>query len=66
MGYGSTNSWVGKQDAALPDILHQDHGSGLFSEIQELKKENQKLKDKVAELEAENKDLRSYIDALKS
>lgn len=66
MGYDRAPSWVYKREMAYHDMAHQSQESSLLSEIQELKKENEQLKDKIAELEAENKDLRSYIDALKS
>jgi cell division protein FtsB len=51
---------------AIRDMSHESQESSLSSEISELKKENEALKLRIKQLEDENKDLRNYIDALKS
>jgi len=66
MGYSGAPSWVYKREMAYHDMAHYDTESRLSSEINDLKKENEALKAKIKEIEAENQDLRKYIDYLKS
>lgn len=66
MGYGGTPSWRIREENAYREMAHESHESNLWSEITQLKKENEELKAKIKQLEQENKDLRGYIDYLKS
>jgi cell division protein FtsB len=66
MGYGHTPSWVYKREMAYQSISHDQETSKLLSEIEELKKENQALKTRIEELEAETNNLRKYkFDSLR-
>jgi predicted RNase H-like nuclease (RuvC/YqgF family) len=66
MGYDSKPSWVYKREMAYQSMSHDQETSKLSSEIQELKKENQTLKTRIEEMEAEISDLRKCkFDSLK-
>lgn len=66
MGYGNTPSWVYKREMAYQSMSHDQETSRLLSEIQALQKENQALKERIEELEAEMNDLRKLeFDSLK-
>jgi cell division protein FtsB len=66
MGYGGTPSWRIREENSYREMLHHDRESSQWSEINQLKKENEELRAKIKQLEDENKDLRAYIDCLKS
>lgn len=66
MGYGVAPSWAHSSDRYYSQMMHESAENKLSSEITRLKEENEALKAKIKELEAENQDLRKYIDCLKS
>jgi cell division protein FtsB len=60
MSYGAMPSWKQKEEIAIKDSFHRREENRLNLEIQSLKKENQLLKERMKELEAEINDLRRY------
>lgn len=64
MGYNGTPYWVQREREAISSMYHNSELSRQLSKEQELTKEIEQLKKRIKELEAENSDLRKYVDSL--